>query len=82
MRGVNKLVVEIRDPDSRYFDRCLLFLRPQNRNTPQNELNDEAQRLLGSVLCEQKKRRPLLVPVLVLIAAAAVGGILIGVFLL
>lgn len=82
MRGVNKLVVEIKDPDSQYFDRCLLFLRPHNGGVPQNELNDGARKLLNSVMNSGKKRHSLPIAAAVFLTiAAALCGVLIGVLI-
>ena len=49
MRGVNKLIVEIKDTDSEYFDRAILFLKPEKLGTEQSELNESAERLLERV---------------------------------
>ena len=49
MRGVNKLIVEIKDTDSEYFDRAILFLKPEKLGTEQSELNESAQKLLDEV---------------------------------
>lgn len=49
MRGVNKLIVEIKDTNSEYFDRAILFLKPEKLGTEQSELNESAQRLLDEV---------------------------------
>lgn len=49
MRGVNKLIVEIKDTDSEYFDRAILFLKPEKLGTEQSRLNESAQRLLERV---------------------------------
>ena len=49
MRGVNKLIVEIKDTNSEYFDRAILFLKPEKLGTEQSELNESAERLLERV---------------------------------
>ena len=49
MRGVNKLIVEIKDTDSEYFDRAILFLKPEKLGTEQSRLNESAERLLERV---------------------------------
>ena len=49
MRGVNKLIVEIKDTNSEYFDRAILFLKPEKLGTEQSELNESAQKLLDEV---------------------------------
>ncbi|MCM1299108.1 MAG: hypothetical protein NC203_11795 [Firmicutes bacterium] len=49
MRGVNKLIVEIKDTENDYFDRAILFLRPDKVMTDQAEINKNAQKLLTEV---------------------------------
>ena len=48
MRGVNKLVLEIK-PDGEYFEKALLFLKPDKKDLPQKEITDGAQRLLQEI---------------------------------
>lgn len=49
MRGVNKLIVEIRDTESEFFDRAILFLKPEKLGAEQSQLNESAQKLLEEV---------------------------------
>lgn len=48
MRGVNKLVMEVKS-DGKYFDKALLFLKPEHANTAQKEISDGAERLLRRI---------------------------------
>ena len=48
MRGVNKLVVEVR-PESELFEKALLFLNPDKLDMPQNEISDNAEKLLTDI---------------------------------
>ncbi|MDE7233791.1 MAG: hypothetical protein K2N29_01905 [Ruminiclostridium sp.] len=48
MRGVNKLVMEVKS-DGKYFDKALLFLKPEHVNTAQKEISDGAERLLRRI---------------------------------
>lgn len=57
MRGVNKLIVEIKDTESEYFDRAILFLKPEKLGTGQSELNESAQKLLEEVRSGAPSRR-------------------------
>lgn len=57
MRGVNKLIVEIKDTENEYFDRAILFLKPDKVMTDQAELNRGAQELLAAVKHGEKRRR-------------------------
>lgn len=75
MRGVNKLVVEIKDTDSRYFDRCLLFLKPQSEPVPQSELSENAEKLLNSVMNGKKGHRmPVGAAILMTVLGAVIGA--------
>ena len=48
MRGVNKLVLEVK-PDGEYFEKALLFLKPEKQNVPQKEISDGADKLLKRI---------------------------------
>lgn len=48
MRGVNKLVVEVR-PDGDCFEKALLFLRPGTSQLPQKQISDSAEKLLFDI---------------------------------
>lgn len=57
MKGVNKLVMEIKS-DGDYFEKALLFLKPGSAQLSQTELSEGAERLLGRVKeNKQKKKR-------------------------
>ncbi len=56
MRGVNKLVVEIKS-DGEYFEKALLFLKPEKQNAPQKEISDGAQKLLSKIKTEKKPEK-------------------------
>lgn len=57
MRGVNKLVVEIKDTENEYFDRAILFLKPDKVTVEQSELNLGAERLLKAVRDGRNRRK-------------------------
>jgi|GEM_PF-1688127 len=48
MRGVNKLVVEVR-PEDGYFEKAILFLKPEKQSSPQKEISDTAEKLLNDI---------------------------------
>ncbi len=57
MRGVNKLVMEIKS-DGEYFEKALLFLKPGSSNLSQHEISDGAEKLLSTIAeSKQKKKR-------------------------
>lgn len=61
MRGVNKLIVEIKDTENEYFDRAILFVKPGRAAAEQSELDKSARKLLSAVSegkqAEHGKRR-------------------------
>ena len=48
MKGVNKLVMEVR-PESEYFDKAILFLKPDIAGKPQKEISRGAENLLKDI---------------------------------
>lgn len=49
LRGVNKQIIEIKDTDSRYFERALLFVRPEFSDMGPGQLEQEANKYLATV---------------------------------
>lgn len=49
LRGVNKQIIEVRDTGSRYFERALLFVRPEFSEMRPGQLELEANKYLAAV---------------------------------
>lgn len=49
VKGVNKLIVEVSNPGSEYFERAIFFVKPQMKDTPVKELNENANALINAV---------------------------------
>ena len=64
MRGVNKLVLEIKS-DGEYFEKALLFLKPDKNNLPQKEITDGAERLLQKINAKKPPKSHSLIPALI-----------------
>ncbi|MBQ9106260.1 MAG: hypothetical protein IJY56_00050 [Clostridia bacterium] len=47
IKGVNRQIIEVRETDSRYFERALLFVDPTCRNEAEESLKKEADRILS-----------------------------------
>lgn len=45
VRGVNRYIIELQEPDSRYFDRVLLFVKPKYGNEASYKLKAEGMKL-------------------------------------
>ncbi len=56
MRGVNKLVMEIKS-DGKYFDKALLFLKPEQADAAQHDISDGAERLLRQITERESQKR-------------------------
>lgn len=78
MRGVNKLILDIKDTDNEFFDRAILFLKPDKTTADQSMLNENAERFLSAVkLGNVNKRKRLKTALIVAGAALAVAGVLV-----
>lgn len=83
MRGVNKLILEIKNTENEYFDRAILFLKPDKMNTEQSRLNENAMRLLSAVRMDGiNKRRRVKIGLIVLGCVLLAGGVVLAVILL
>lgn len=49
LRGVNKQIIEVKDTGSRYFERALLFVRPEFAEMRPGQLEAEANKFLATV---------------------------------
>lgn len=75
LKGVNKLIVEINNPESDYFERAIFFVKPNKGDVPTFELADSAGRLIknASVPLGKKKKKRLSI-LLMLLSAACFGA--------
>ncbi len=58
IKGVNKRVIEINNPDSIYFEKAIFYLKPNVRELPAEVTNREVNRYvsqLGLEYCARKK---------------------------
>lgn len=49
IKGVNKKVLEINNPQSLYFEKAVLYLKPNMTNIPYKLMKHEAQELIRSL---------------------------------
>lgn len=81
MKGVNKLVVEIR-PESEYFDKAILFLKPDKAGYAQKDISSGAEKLLNDISSDNynnKSTRPS--PVWLLFAGITAGSLISWAFI-
>ena len=49
LRGTNKSIIEINETENKYFERALLFVKPEFVNLSPERLNREAMRMIGTI---------------------------------
>jgi len=76
IKGVNKLIVEVANPDSEFFERAIFFVKPQMKDTPPSELNKNADKLLAQA---GLRRKSAWIGALKIAGAAGVGAALTAV---
>ncbi|WP_303803831.1 hypothetical protein [Ruminococcus flavefaciens] len=54
VKGVNKNIIEINNPDSIYFEKAVLYVRPNVTVFPEAVRRKEAERLLNRLLPDKK----------------------------
>lgn len=50
IKGVNKKIIEINNPESPYFDKVVLYIKPTKEIHTRNELSTEVDRYLKSLV--------------------------------
>ncbi|MCQ2434025.1 MAG: hypothetical protein MJ062_02165 [Oscillospiraceae bacterium] len=82
-RGVSKTVIELANPNSDYFERVVLYLKPNLSRKDRNAVRTETQKLLS----ELSPRKPLqigkrlLMRIFVVAASGACGAALMAFWL-
>lgn len=80
IKGVNRQVLEIHDTGNQYFEKALLFVKPEYSTLSETRLRDAAQKAFGSCdkipKCRGKKALGLILKVLSLIASAGTGALI------
>ncbi|MCL1903113.1 MAG: hypothetical protein FWF94_01685 [Oscillospiraceae bacterium] len=55
VKGVNKLIVEVSNPDSEYFEKAIFFVKPQMKDTPTKQLNKSADELISAAVPRRRR---------------------------
>ena len=82
IKGVNKKIIEVNDPDSLYFEKAVFYLRPHIRELPEEMTREEIEGYISRIgLCPNKtgysRKIRLAAGAAVLTAAAVLTVILI-----
>ncbi len=81
IKGVNRKVIEINHPESAYFERAVLYLRPDVNEAPLHAAQIETEAFLDSVAHKQKPRHALRSWVWFVLGMAVSGGVTAAVLL-
>ncbi len=49
LKGVNKQVVEVVEVDNEFFERAILFVKPEQQQNGEETLRENARRYVGSL---------------------------------
>ncbi|MCL2086305.1 MAG: hypothetical protein FWH05_01765 [Oscillospiraceae bacterium] len=53
LKGVNKLIVEVNNTNSEYFERAIFFVRPSKINTKTNDIDRDTDLILSEAELKQ-----------------------------
>lgn len=80
IKGVNKRIVEINNPQNEYFEKAILYIRPSKQSVPQKELNIEAMDYLNR-LGRKKATVPWGTILTVTGCISAIGAVVAGILI-
>lgn len=83
IKGVNKHIVEINNPQNDYFEKAILYVRSEKLAIPPKELSNEALNYLNSLGFHKKQSRlGKILTFLNIIAGVGIVAVAIAFFLL
>jgi hypothetical protein len=74
IKGVNKLIVDVANPNSEFFERAIFFVKPQMKDTSPTELNKSANALITEQVSNKATKHGKVFPVLICVSAAGLGA--------
>ncbi|MGN0677317.1 MAG: hypothetical protein ACI4K5_06195 [Ruminococcus sp.] len=57
IKGVNKKIIEINNPESIYFEKAVFYLRPEVMELPQQVAEDEIERYISRLGISSHRRK-------------------------
>ena len=77
LKGVNKTIIEVNNPDSIYFEKAVFYLRPHIRQLPEEISREEIRLYLAEIESPVPSRRHRKLFLAAGAAAAAAAAVLI-----
>ena len=73
IKGVNKKIIEVNHPESIYFEKAVLYLRPEVRELPAEVTREEAEKYISMITPElHRKKRLKILPVISAVVLVAI----------
>lgn len=63
IKGVNKKIIEINNPESIYFEKAVFYLRPEVIELPQQVAEEEIERYIARLGIMSAKKKPKKYPI-------------------
>jgi len=57
LKGVNKLIIEVSNPESDFFERAIFFVKPEKSNTVTRELSENVSGIMNKAEAASKSGR-------------------------
>lgn len=57
IKGVNKKIIEINNPESIYFEKAVFYLRPEVMELPQQVADEEIERYISRLGISSQERK-------------------------
>lgn len=45
IKGINKQILEVTNPESKYFEKIIFFVRPEGQSVDENVIKNEAEKI-------------------------------------
>lgn len=72
IKGVNKRIVEINNPKNEYFEKAILYIRPEKHALPPAAISLEAKEFLNRLKPKEADERKLSTALLLILLCSAV----------
>ncbi|MBE6827174.1 MAG: hypothetical protein E7514_00995 [Ruminococcaceae bacterium] len=83
IKGINKQVIEIHDTGSEYFERAILFVKPEYATLGEKKLRDELCKSFSNVCipsCKKADKASVIKGAMSLLLAAVLGAFAVLIF--
>lgn len=77
IKGVNKKIIEVKNPDSIYFEKAVFYLRPHILELPEEISRQEISCYIAQIGLDNYSRKKHHRPILIIAGAIAVAAVLL-----